>query len=579
MEKKGDQTNLDNDRGIFNVSKIRSILDKLIYNDIYDAVDYNMSSSNIGARKSRNIRDHLFVINGILNEAINAPNKQPIDIQIYDVSKCFDKLDFINTANDLYNSGVKDDKFVLVANSNKSCNVSIKLPWGSLSRNFHLNNIEMQGTVLAPLKCSASIDRVGKEALTEMHANLYKYKQCVTIPPLSMIDDILAVSHCSVNSIKINGMIEAKLRTKNLILGEKKCSKMHIGKRLTDCNILTVNDTIMKSSSKEKYLGNLLTNDGKITENITERYNKGLGTVNQILSMLKELHFGKYYFEMALLFRNSILLNGMLFSIEALYGIKTVHLEKLEACDKIFLRKVLNAHSKTAIEALYLETGTLPIRFIIMARRLMFYWSILQKSDDELARQVFDAQKLAPLKNDWICQIEDDLKCCDIYFTENEISQMKRTKFKSIVNEGVREAARKYLLESKESHSKSSSISNDLKLQQYLQCKELSLNEKQLLFRLRTYTYECKANFPHQYLNDNTCLLCKAEDSQEHLLQCIAANDIKTQNLKHSDIFGPLKSQINLVKVMIEIDKKRKQTVEASSIAGSHAHPNPCSGA
>ena len=168
--------------------------------------------------------------------------------------------------------------------------------------------------------------------------------------------------------------------------------------------------------------------------------------MNQILSMLKELHFGKYYFEMALLFRNSILLNGMLFSIEALYGIKTVHLEKLEACDKIFLRKVLNAHSKTAIEALYLETGTLPIRFIIMARRLMFYWSILQKSDDELARQVFDAQKLAPLKNDWICQIEDDLKCCDIYFTENEISQMKRTKFKSIVNEGIREAASKYLL-------------------------------------------------------------------------------------------------------------------------------------
>ena len=74
-------------------------------------------------------------------------------------------------------------------------------------------------------------------------------------------------------------------------------------------------------------------------------------------------------------------------------------------------------------------------------------------------------------------------------------------------------------------------------------------------------------------------MFCKAEDSQEHLLQCIAANDIKTQNLKHSDIFGPLKSQINLVKVMIEIDKKRKQTVEASSIAGSPAHPNPCSGA
>ena len=105
-KKKGDQADLNNDRGIFNVVKIRSILDKLIYNDIYNLVDKSMSSSNIGARKNRNIRDHLFVINGILNDTITSSNKQPLDLQIYDVSKCFDKLDFTNTANDLYKSGV-----------------------------------------------------------------------------------------------------------------------------------------------------------------------------------------------------------------------------------------------------------------------------------------------------------------------------------------------------------------------------------------------------------------------------------------------------------------------------------------
>ena len=61
-KKKGEKSDLDNDRGVFNVTKIRSILDKIIYNDIYDKVDANMSCSNIGARKQRNIRDHLFVI-------------------------------------------------------------------------------------------------------------------------------------------------------------------------------------------------------------------------------------------------------------------------------------------------------------------------------------------------------------------------------------------------------------------------------------------------------------------------------------------------------------------------------------
>ena len=80
-------------------------------------IDESMSCSNIGGRKNRNIRDHLFVINGILNDA--KKNKQSnIDIQIYDVKKCFDKLWYEETANDLFDAGVNDDKFVTIANSN-----------------------------------------------------------------------------------------------------------------------------------------------------------------------------------------------------------------------------------------------------------------------------------------------------------------------------------------------------------------------------------------------------------------------------------------------------------------------------
>ena len=189
-KKKGEQSNLNNDRGIFNVTKIRSILDKLLYNDIYDVVDVNMSNSNIGARKSRNIRDHLFVINAILNEAVNGTEKLALDIQIYDVAKCFDKLDYVSTANDLYSAGVQNDKFVVIGNSNKTCEVAIKLPWGSNSKSITFHEIEMQGTVLAPLKCSISIDKIGKFALEHMHGDLFKYKRCVAIPPLAMIDDI-----------------------------------------------------------------------------------------------------------------------------------------------------------------------------------------------------------------------------------------------------------------------------------------------------------------------------------------------------------------------------------------------------
>ena len=59
---RGERSDLNNDPGVFNVVKMRSILDKLIYNDKYETIDKSMSCSNIGARKNRNIRDHLFVV-------------------------------------------------------------------------------------------------------------------------------------------------------------------------------------------------------------------------------------------------------------------------------------------------------------------------------------------------------------------------------------------------------------------------------------------------------------------------------------------------------------------------------------
>ena len=79
-----------------------------------------MSSTNISGRKNKNIRDHLYVINGIIYDIVKSKS-QDIDIQIYDVKKCYDKLLYEETANDLYSAGVTDDHFATIANSNKDC--------------------------------------------------------------------------------------------------------------------------------------------------------------------------------------------------------------------------------------------------------------------------------------------------------------------------------------------------------------------------------------------------------------------------------------------------------------------------
>ena len=133
-------------------------------------IDSCMSDSNVGGRRNRNIRDNLFVIYAAINDAIK--NKKDIDIQFYDLAKCFDAMWAEETMNDIYDVGVRDEKFALISLMNDKCQVKVKTPVGDTSR-FELNRIEMQGTVPAPLKCAVQIEIVTLSTLeciyTEMH--------------------------------------------------------------------------------------------------------------------------------------------------------------------------------------------------------------------------------------------------------------------------------------------------------------------------------------------------------------------------------------------------------------------------
>ena len=127
---KGSRFEMNNERGIFILSVLRKILDKLIYNDKYQDIDLGMSDSNIGARRRKNIKNHLFVVYGIINSILNE-EKSCIDICIYDLEKAFDCLI------DLYDTLPEDqcdDKLALVYEANRSNLVAVKTEVGLTDR-------------------------------------------------------------------------------------------------------------------------------------------------------------------------------------------------------------------------------------------------------------------------------------------------------------------------------------------------------------------------------------------------------------------------------------------------------------
>ena len=103
----------------FLVTTFRSILMKLIYADTYKEIDNSMSDSQVGGRRGKNVRNYIWVLNGVICDILSSKKKKAIDIQIFDFKQCFDSLWLEECMNDIYTGGLKDDKFALLYNVRK----------------------------------------------------------------------------------------------------------------------------------------------------------------------------------------------------------------------------------------------------------------------------------------------------------------------------------------------------------------------------------------------------------------------------------------------------------------------------
>ena len=238
----GSRFSLESDRGIFILTVFRKILDKLIYKDKYPEVEKNMSDSNIGARRGKSIKNHLFIIYAKINSVL-VEEKSCIDIQIYDLVKAFDRLWLEDCMNDLYDSlpsEHRDDQLALIYEGNSFNKVAVNTPVGLTDR-VNIENIVTQGGVFGPLQCSNSIDTIGKKCYSKGE-HLYSYKQMVQIMPLSMVDDLLAVAPCNQKSVALNAYLNAQIELKKLSFhtkdakGKSKCHVLHVGRNSDLCS-------------------------------------------------------------------------------------------------------------------------------------------------------------------------------------------------------------------------------------------------------------------------------------------------------------------------------------------------------
>ena len=139
----------------------------------------------------------------------------------------------------MFSAGVQSSDLNLMYESDSRSSISVKTPFGATDRTDVLKTIA-QGECMSSLKCTASVDTIAKEANETVDEHLYKYRKSITIPPLQMVDDQLAIAPCGLDAVITNSFMNAQTNLKRMQYGAHKCFRLHIGKNCNLCSDLNV---------------------------------------------------------------------------------------------------------------------------------------------------------------------------------------------------------------------------------------------------------------------------------------------------------------------------------------------------
>ena len=284
------------------------------------------------------------------------------------------------------------------------------------------------------------------------------------------------------------------------------------------------------------------------------------------MGYLEDICLGKFHFVIAKMLRETIFINSILLNSEAWYDIKKNEIEVLEKIDSILLKKIFELPSSTPSAFLHLELGTIPIRFVLMIRRLTFLQYILKERSDSLIHSFLLAQIENTLKGDWWETVQNDIIELNLNLSLYEIQIMSEELFRNKVKTHATTAAFVWLKHEKERSKKLSHVQySELSIQNYLKSEKLNVQQRKLLTHFRSKMVKVKANYSKMYecLNCELCLQSDIakEDNQEHLLICryLSQQGDIDNGTDHSDIYSEEQDRYERIVVLLEQKLKLRE--------------------
>ena len=273
------------------------------------------------------------------------------------------------------------------------------------------------------------------------------------------------------------------------------------------------------------------------------------------MQILQSLYFGKYYFEVAMVLRSSLLVSSLLLNSEAWTNLSDSNIRGLEQTDELLLSKILESEANTSNVFKYLELGIYPVRFEIIKRKIIFLQYILQQNESSMVSKVFKATCENPLQKDFVNTCKSYLEQIKIDLSFEQIRQMSVYKFKKLVKQKIQEAAFEYLIKKKNGQTKIQDVQySKLEIQEYLLEGNSNTEISKLICKCRGKTLDIKKLGSWKY-DDKLCVARQANlETENELLICegyCEENEVPDNAISYNLVFSDSpKEIIKVAKVM-----------------------------
>ena len=333
------------------------------------------SQAQGGGKKGQSTCDHLFILRAIMD--ISIKKKSPTFITYWDVSKAYDHVDNEDLLVTMWENGLRGKMWRILRELNTNLTAEVKTRFGP-TREIEMEIGGKQGSRLTGRKIAKMMDMLA----TELADKGIRITEEIIIAVLLWVDDIISFAEGETAQREILEAINEFAVKHKIKWGEAKCRVMRVGKHKDKDQVWQVGDIIIQETDKYKYLGDIITSDGKNKENIQDRRDKiqaATMTVNSIAAC--EVLHG---IETAVLIdlHEKISISGFLTNAESWRLCKGEE-EEIEKIEVQALKSMFDLPLHLPTPAIIFSFGTLLTKQRIDKKMLLYLHKLLNKEDGD----------------------------------------------------------------------------------------------------------------------------------------------------------------------------------------------------